>query len=682
MAQNHQITLNIIGMTCAACSNRIEKVLNKTTGVKQATVNLTTEQATIDYYPGQTDVDTLIGRIQHLGYDAKPKQSKKEQASRKVQELKRKRNKLIISAILAFPLLLTMLVHLFNIPLPEIFMNPWFQFILATPIQFIIGWQFYVGAYKNLRNGGANMDVLVALGTSAAYFYSIYEMSKWLLDSNAQPHLYFETSAVLITLVQVGDTLLVKPGEKIPVDAKVIKGTTTVDESMLTGESMPIDKTVDNEVIGATLNKNGVITVQATKVGQDTALSNIIKVVEEAQSSKAPIQRLADIISGYFVPIVIGIAVLTFIIWIIFVHPGQFEDALVAMISVLVIACPCALGLATPTSIMVGTGRAAEEGILFKGGEYVERTHQIDTVVFDKTGTLTHGTPEVTYFKGDDTLLQYVASAENNSEHPLATAIVKYAKTKQLTLTNIEHYETLPGHGIKATINNKTLFIGNRSLMSNHHIDTASLLDEITQIEQKGQTVMLIAYDQILRGYIAVADTVKSEAKVAVQELKDMDLRTVMITGDNHSTAQAIANEVGIDHVIANVLPEDKAKHVAHFQDKGENVAMVGDGINDAPALVQADIGIAMGTGTEVAIEAADITILGGDIALVPKAIHASHKTIRNIKQNLFWAFGYNAAGIPIAAMGLLAPWIAGAAMALSSVSVVTNALRLKRMKL
>ncbi|MGS0644129.1 heavy metal translocating P-type ATPase [Staphylococcus hominis] len=720
--------LDVIGMTCAACSNRIEKVLNKTTGVKQATVNLTTEQATIDYYPGQTDVDTLIGRIQHLGYDAKPKQSKKEQASRKVQELKRKRNKLIISAILAFPLLLTMLVHLFNIPLPEIFMNPWFQFILATPIQFIIGWQFYVGAYKNLRNGGANMDVLVALGTSAAYFYSIYEMSKWLLDSNTQPHLYFETSAVLITLilfgkylearaksqtthalnqllnlqakearlikddgtetmvplqnVQVGDTLLVKPGEKIPVDAKVIKGTTTVDESMLTGESMPIDKTVDNEVIGATLNKNGVITVQATKVGQDTALSNIIKVVEEAQSSKAPIQRLADIISGYFVPIVIGIAVLTFIIWIIFVHPGQFEDALVAMISVLVIACPCALGLATPTSIMVGTGRAAEEGILFKGGEYVERTHQIDTVVFDKTGTLTHGTPEVTYFKGGDTLLQYVASAENNSEHPLATAIVKYAKTKQLTLTNIEHYETLPGHGIKATINNKTLFIGNRSLMSNHHIDTASLLDEITQIEQKGQTVMLIAYDQILRGYIAVADTVKSEAKVAVQELKDMDLRTVMITGDNHSTAQAITNEVGIDHVIANVLPEDKAKHVAHFQDKGENVAMVGDGINDAPALVQADIGIAMGTGTEVAIEAADITILGGDIALVPKAIHASHKTIRNIKQNLFWAFGYNAAGIPIAAMGLLAPWIAGAAMALSSVSVVTNALRLKRMKL
>ncbi|EFS19850.1 heavy metal translocating P-type ATPase [Staphylococcus hominis] len=720
--------LDVIGMTCAACSNRIEKVLNKTTGVKQATVNLTTEQATIDYYPGQTDVDTLIGRIQHLGYDAKPKQSKKEQASRKVQELKRKRNKLIISAILAFPLLLTMLVHLFNVPLPEIFMNPWFQFILATPIQFIIGWQFYVGAYKNLRNGGANMDVLVALGTSAAYFYSIYEMSKWLLDSNAQPHLYFETSAVLITLilfgkylearaksqtthalnqllnlqakearlikddgtetmvplqnVQVGDTLLVKPGEKIPVDAKVIKGTTTVDESMLTGESMPIDKTVDNEVIGATLNKNGVITVQATKVGQDTALSNIIKVVEEAQSSKAPIQRLADMISGYFVPIVIGIAVLVFIIWIIFVHPGQFEDALVAMISVLVIACPCALGLATPTSIMVGTGRAAEEGILFKGGEYVERTHQIDTVVFDKTGTLTHGTPEVTYFKGDDTLLRYVASAENNSEHPLATAIVKYAKTKQLTLTNIEHYETLPGHGIKAIINNKTLFIGNRSLMSNHHIDTTSLLDEITQIEQKGQTVMLIAYDQILRGYIAVADTVKSEAKVAVQELKDMNLRTVMITGDNHSTAQAIANEVGIDHVIANVLPEDKAKHVAHFQDKGENVAMVGDGINDAPALVQADIGIAMGTGTEVAIEAADITILGGDIALVPKAIHTSHKTIRNIKQNLFWAFGYNAAGIPIAAMGLLAPWIAGAAMALSSVSVVTNALRLKRMKL
>lgn len=466
--------LDITGMTCAACSNRIEKVLNKTPGVKDAIVNLTTEQAMIAYYPGQTDLDTLIGRIRNLGYDAQPKQSEEDQATRKQQELKHKRNKLMISAILSLPLLMTMLVHLFNMHLPDILMNPWFQFTLATPIQFIIGWQFYVGAYKNLRNGGANMDVLVALGTSAAYFYSTYEMIKWLTGATNMPHLYFETSAVLITLilfgkylearaksqttnalsellnlqakearliddngvekmvplnqVNVADILLIKPGEKIPVDGQIIKGETAIDESMLTGESMPVDKYVDDAVIGSTMNTNGVITIKATKVGKDTALSNIIKVVEEAQGSKAPIQRLADIISGYFVPIVIAIALLTFLIWITLVHPGQFEDALVAAISVLVIACPCALGLATPTSIMVGTGRAAENGILFKGGEYVERTHQVDTVVFDKTGTLTHGKPEVTYFEGDKDILALVASAENNSEHPLATAIVTYAK--------------------------------------------------------------------------------------------------------------------------------------------------------------------------------------------------------------------------------------------------------------
>ena len=464
--------LDITGMTCAACSNRIEKVLNKAPGVKDATVNLTTEQAMVTYYPGQTDLDTLIGRIRNLGYDAQPKQSEEDQATRKQQELKHKRNKLMISTILSLPLLMTMLVHLFNMHLPDILMNPWFQFILATPIQFIIGWQFYVGAYKNLRNGGFNMDVLVALGTSAAYFYSIYEMIKWFSGATNMPHLYFETSAVLITLilfgkylearaksqttnalsellnlqakearliddngmekmvplnqVNVDDILLIKPGEKIPVDGQIIKGETAIDESMLTGESMPVDKHVDDVVIGSTMNTNGVITIMATKVGKDTALSNIIKVVEEAQSSKAPIQRLADIISGYFVPIVIAIALLTFLIWITLVHPGQFEDALVAAISVLVIACPCALGLATPTSIMVGTGRAAENGILFKGGEYVERTHQVDTVVFDKTGTLTHGKPEVTYFEGDKDTLTLVASAENNSEHPLATAIVNY----------------------------------------------------------------------------------------------------------------------------------------------------------------------------------------------------------------------------------------------------------------
>lgn len=720
--------LDITGMTCAACSNRIEKVLNKTAGVKQASVNLTTEQASIDYYPSQTNIDTLIERIRKLGYDAQPKQTEAEQASRKELELKHKRNKLIVSAILALPLLMTMFVHLFNMHLPDILMNPWFQFVLATPIQFIIGWQFYVGAYKNLRNGGANMDVLVALGTSAAYFYSIYEMVKWLMGTTHMPHLYFETSAVLITLilfgkylearaksqttnalsellnlqakeariiaedgsqqmiplnqVNVGDTLLVKPGEKIPVDGQIIKGETAVDESMLTGESMPVDKQMDDAVIGSTMNTNGAITVKATKVGKDTALSNIIKVVEEAQSSKAPIQRLADIISGYFVPIVIGIALLTFLIWIIFVHPGQFEDALIASISVLVIACPCALGLATPTSIMVGTGRAAEHGILFKGGEYVERTHQVDTVVFDKTGTLTHGKPEVTYFQGEKDMLAFVASAENNSEHPLAMAIVNYAKDQDVDFVDVTNYQTLTGHGIQATIHHQTLLVGNQQLMLDNDIPIDNIQTQKEHMESNGHTVMLIAYNGQLKGMVAVADTVKASAKQAIQTLGHMNIRTVMLTGDNQRTAQAIAQEVGIDQVIANVLPEDKAQHIAHLQENGHKVAMVGDGINDAPALVKADIGIAMGTGTEVAIEAADITILGGDINLIPKAIHASNKTIRNIKQNLFWAFGYNVAGIPIAAMGLLAPWIAGAAMALSSVSVVSNALRLKRMKL
>ncbi|PTE69653.1 copper-translocating P-type ATPase [Staphylococcus devriesei] len=720
--------LDITGMTCAACSNRIEKVLNKTSGVKQASVNLTTEQAAIDYYPSQTDVDTLIGRIQNLGYNAQPKQTEEQQASRKEKELKHKRNKLIVSAVLALPLLMTMLVHLFNMNLPHILMNPWFQLVLATPIQFIIGWQFYVGAYKNIRNGGANMDVLVVLGTSAAYFYSIYQMVKWLIGTTTTPHLYFETSAVLITLilfgkylearaksrttnalsellnlqakeariitedgtermvplsqVDVDDTLLIKPGEKIPVDGQIIKGETAVDESMLTGESMPVDKQVNDNVIGSTMNSNGVITIKATNVGKDSALSNIIKVVEEAQSSKAPIQRLADIISGYFVPIVIGLALLTFLIWITLVHPGQFEDALVAMISVLVIACPCALGLATPTSIMVGTGRAAENGILFKGGEYVERTHQIDTIVFDKTGTLTHGKPEVTHFQGENDILAFVASAESNSEHPLATAIVQYADEQGVSQVDVEDYKTLPGHGIQAVIEGQDLFVGNQKLMQDNGIDVTGYQTQMERMEADGHTVMLIAYAGELRGMVAVADTVKDSAKEAIQQLTDMDIHTVMLTGDNQRTAQAIASEVGIDQVIAGVLPEDKAQHITQLQDKGHKVAMVGDGINDAPALVKADIGIAMGTGTEVAIEAADITILGGDIHLVPKAIHASDQTIRNIKQNLFWAFGYNVASIPIAAMGLLAPWIAGAAMALSSVSVVSNALRLKRMKL
>ena len=721
------IELDVMGMTCAACSSRIEKVLNKQPEIKNATVNLTTEEATIDYYPGNMDAQMIIERIRKLGYDAKLKSSDENKASAKADELRKKKIKLIISALLSLPLLLTMLTHLFGIHLPHIFMNPWFQLAFAFPVQFIIGWQFYDGAYKNLRSGGANMDVLVALGTSAAFFYSVYEGLKTINNPDYMPHLYFETSAVLITLilfgkylearaksqtthalssllnlqakearvirdnkeimipvedVVVGDTLIIKPGEKVPVDGEIIKGHTSIDESMLTGESIPVEKTIGANVFGATMNNNGSITIRATKVGRDTALQSIVKIVEQAQGSKAPIQRLADIIAGYFVPVVIGIAIITFIIWMIFVTPGQFEPALVAAIAVLVIACPCALGLATPTSIMVGTGRAAEAGILFKGGEHLERTHEIDTIVLDKTGTITKGEPEVTDFTGDELTLQYLASSEQASEHPLATAIVKYAKEKNIELLETSQFNAIPGHGIETVIDNHTILIGNRKLMTDHHIDIDSSINRMEQFEAEGKTAMLIAIDNELRGIVAVLDTVKDTAKQAIEEMKAMGLQVVMLTGDNAITANAIAKSVGITEVIAEVLPEQKSDKIQALQDEGRKVAMVGDGVNDAPALALADIGIAIGTGTEVAIEAADVTILGGELTLIPEAIKISHATIKNIKQNLGFAFGYNILGIPVAALGLLAPWIAGAAMALSSVSVVSNALRLKTVKI
>ncbi|QGH35534.1 cadmium-translocating P-type ATPase [Gracilibacillus salitolerans] len=720
--QTERIDFDVYGMTCAACSNRIEKVLNKQAGIQKATVNLATESASVEYNPSFVEEADMISRIQKLGYDAKRKADNQEQDSQKEKQLQKMKQKLIISVILTLPLFATMLVHLFNVSIPGIFMNPWFQFALATPVQFIIGWQFYRGAYKNLRNKTANMDVLVALGTSAAYFYSVYEM---LMSS--MPHLYFETSAVIITLilfgkylevaakskttmaiskllhlqakearvirdneevmipieqVEVGEQLIVKPGEKIPVDGIVIDGQTAVDESMITGESIPIEKTTEDTVIGSTMNKNGSITMEATKVGKDTALASIIKVVEDAQGSKAPIQRLADVISGYFVQIVVGIAIITFLIWITLVSPGNIETSLVATIAVLVIACPCALGLATPTSIMVGTGKAAESGILFKGGEHLEKTHQLDAIIFDKTGTLTKGKPEVTDFSGDEDTLQLLASAEKGSEHPLAEAIVTYAEEKQLQLDKVEAFEAIPGHGIIVKVNGKILIVGNRKLLQDNGIATSEKEELLNSYEQQGKTAMLIAVDGKLNGVIAVADTIKPSATEAVQQLKAQGLEVIMLTGDNQTTAQAIANQVGIDQVFAEVLPEQKAEKVKEVQLQGKTVAMVGDGINDAPALAISDIGIAIGTGTEVAIEAADVTILGGELLLIPKAIKLSHATIRNIRQNLFWAFAYNSAGIPIAAAGLLAPWIAGAAMAFSSVSVVTNSLRLKRVKI
>jgi len=727
----------ITGMTCAACSTRVEKGLNKLAGVSTATVNLALERATVQYNPSLVSKGDILKKVEALGYGAhiKEEDNNQETADYRQLEIEKQTGKFILSAILSLPLLWAMVGHFsFTsfIYVPDLFINPWVQFALATPVQFVIGRQFYTGAYKALKNKSANMDVLVALGTSAAYFYSLY-LSIASMGTNAHMvELYYETSAILITLillgklfeakakgrsseaikklmglqaktavierngieqevsleqVAVGDVVHVKPGEKIPVDGVIVEGQSAIDESMLTGESVPVDKKSGDEVIGSTINKNGFLKIEARKVGRDTALAQIIKVVEEAQGSKAPIQRLADQISGVFVPIVVGIAVVTFLVWYLWVVPGDFANALEKMIAVLVIACPCALGLATPTSIMAGSGRSAEFGILFKGGEHLEMTHQIEAVILDKTGTVTNGKPVLTdvyvaaTFEEVDFLV-LVGSAEKQSEHPLAEAMVAGIKEKGITLKDVQSFEAIPGFGIKASIEGKELLIGTRKLMNKYHVEIANILEKMEFFEREGKTAMLVAIDREFAGIVAVADTIKETSKVAVKRMKEMGLEVIMITGDNQQTAKAIAQEVGIDHVIAEVLPEGKADEVKKLQAQGKKVAMVGDGINDAPALAVADIGMAIGTGTDVAMEAADITLIRGDLNSIADAIFMSKKTIQNIKQNLFWAFGYNTLGIPIAALGFLAPWLAGAAMAFSSVSVVLNALRLQKVKL
>ncbi|MET0960850.1 MAG: heavy metal translocating P-type ATPase [Psychrobacillus psychrotolerans] len=724
----------ITGMTCAACSTRIEKGLNKLEGVTLANVNLALENATVEYNPAQISVADIIGRVEKLGYGAINKEDEKQAVDYREQAIQNQKKKFIISAILSLPLLWTMVGHFsFTsfIYMPEFLMNPWVQMALATPVQFIIGRQFYVSAYKALRNGSANMDVLVVMGTSAAYFYSVYQA----IITTGEHHtanLYFETSAVLITLiilgklfeakakgrsseaikklmglqaktalvirneteieiplaeVVAGDTILVKPGEKIPVDGEVIEGNTAIDESMLTGESIPVDKAIGDALFGSTINKNGFLKMKATKIGRDTALAQIIKVVEDAQGSKAPIQRLADKISGVFVPIVIGIAIFTFLVWIIWVNPGEFTPALEALIAVLVIACPCALGLATPTSIMAGSGRAAEFGILFKGGEHLETTHHIDTVIVDKTGTVTNGKPELTDVVvasgiGEEEFLSLIGAAEKQSEHPLAEAVVKGIQNRGILLKGVQSFEAIPGYGVKTVVDNKEILVGTRKLMNSYNVDILNILPVMEELEANGKTAMLASIEGQYAGLVAVSDTVKETSKQAIKRLHDMNIEVIMMTGDNQRTATAIGKEVGIDHVIAEVLPEGKAEEVKKLQAAGKKVAMVGDGINDAPALAVADIGMAIGTGADVAMEAADITLIRGDLNSIADAIIMSHKTMRNIKQNLFWAFGYNVLGIPIAAVGLLAPWVAGAAMAFSSVSVVLNALRLQKVKL
>ncbi|AIY77803.1 TPA: heavy metal translocating P-type ATPase [Bacillus tropicus] len=726
----------VSGMTCAACANRVEKRLNKLEGVNEATVNFALESATVDFNPDEINVNEMKSAITKLGYKLEVKSDEQDGSTdHRLQEIERQKKKFIISFILSFPLLWAMVSHFsFTsfIYLPDMLMNPWVQLALATPVQFIIGGQFYVGAYKALRNKSANMDVLVALGTSAAYFYSVYLSIQSIGSSEHMTDLYFETSAVLITLiilgklfeakakgrsseaikklmglqaktatvvrdgtemkilieeVVAGDSVYVKPGEKIPVDGEIVEGKSAIDESMLTGESIPVDKTIGDVVIGSTMNKNGFLKVKATKVGRDTALAQIIKVVEEAQGSKAPIQRVADQISGIFVPVVVVIAIITFAVWMIFVTPGDFGGALEKMIAVLVIACPCALGLATPTSIMAGSGRSAEYGILFKGGEHLEATHRLDTVILDKTGTVTNGKPvltDVIVTDGfhEEEVLRLVGAAEKNSEHPLAEAIVEGIKEKKINIPSSETFEAIPGFGIESVVEGKQLLIGTRRLMKKFNIDIEEVSKSMEELEREGKTAMLIAINKEYAGIVAVADTVKDTSKAAIARLKKMGLDVVMITGDNTQTAQAIAGQVGIDHVIAEVLPEGKAEEVKKLQAQGKKVAMVGDGINDAPALATADIGMAIGTGTDVAMEAADITLIRGDLNSIADAIFMSKMTIRNIKQNLFWALAYNGLGIPIAAFGFLAPWVAGAAMVFSSVSVVLNALRLQRVKL
>ncbi|KIV54558.1 ATPase P [Aneurinibacillus migulanus] len=730
-----QIDLQLTGMTCAACANRIEKGLSKMPGVASASVNFALETAHVEYNPSEVSADDMIRKVEKLGYEASAKDEQTtENADHRQKEIKRQKQKFIVSAILSLPLLWSMVGHFsFTswIWVPDLFMNPWFQLILATPVQFIIGGQFYIGAYKALRNKSANMDVLVALGTSAAYFYSLYLTLKSVGSSHHMVEMYYETSAVLITLillgklfealakgrtseaiktlmglqakmalvirageetmipveeVVVGDTIVVRPGEKIPVDGEIIEGRSSVDESMLTGESIPVEKQVGAHVFGATLNKNGALKIKATKIGKETALAQIIRVVEEAQGSKAPIQRIADKISGVFVPIVVGIALVVFFIWYFWVTPGDFASALEKLIAVLVIACPCALGLATPTSIMAGSGRAAEAGVLFKGGEHLEATHRIDTVVLDKTGTVTKGKPELTdvIVEGmeEAEFLRLVGSAEKNSEHPLAEAIVNGIQEKEIPIPASDTFEAIPGYGIHTVIEGKQVVIGTRRLMERYNINATHAFAQMDELERKGRTAMLVAIEGRYSGIVAVADTIKETSKEAIARLKQMDIEVIMITGDNRRTAEAIASEVGIDRVLAEVLPEGKAEEVKKLQNDGRKVAMAGDGINDAPALAVADIGIAMGTGTDVAMEAGDITLMRGDLNSIADAVYMSHRTMANIKQNLFWALAYNSLGIPIAAAGFLAPWVAGAAMALSSVSVVLNALRLQRVKL
>lgn len=733
------IQLQLSGMSCAGCAKSIEKALSGVQGVTAVNVNFANEVAAVE--GDKLNSEQLVKAVKDAGYDANviDHQQPEDDSRERAQQIQF--YKFIAAAILSLPLLYSMVGHFSwtqGIYVPDWLMNPWVQMALATPVQFIIGWQFYKGSYTALRGGAANMDVLVALGTSAAYFYSVY-LAASLGDHAAHQGLYFETSAVLITLIllgkwfearakgrssaaikqllnlqpkqavrerqngetetidvaklQVGDIIHIKPGQQIPADSTVVSGSSAVDESMLTGESVPVDKHEGDDLTGATLNKNGFLKAQVRKLGRDSALAQIVKVVEQAQNSKAPIQRLADRVSAIFVPVVLLIAVVTFLVWAFWLDAGNYGKALEAFVAVLVIACPCALGLATPTSIMAGSGRAAQMGVLFKQSDVLEIAHTITTVVLDKTGTITEGKPKLTDLEIDVKgiegvtevqLKQALKAIEQQSEHPLAQAVVQGIEVE--ALAQINNFNAHEGRGVSATVafneQSHTLRIGNIRLMREHDIESDAWSKRKEELEQQGKTAMLMSLDNQAVGIVAVADTVRDNAKTAIAKLLQRGLKVVMLTGDNQRTADAIAQQVGIEHVFAEVLPEHKADKVKKLQQQGERVAMVGDGINDAPALATAEVGIAMGTGTDVALETADIALMRADLNSIHDALFVSEKTVRNIRQNLFWAFAYNTLGIPVAAAGLLAPWLAGGAMALSSVSVVLNALRLQRLSI
>ena len=747
-AATNKSVFPVSGMTCASCVARVEQALKNVPGVILANVNLASEKATVEYIEG-TELADLKRAVKDAGYELGSETEALEDVTTAAnRETRALRNRFFLAAILGVIILALSFA-------PSFFGKPYLLWALATPVQFWAGLRFYRGAWGALRHRTADMNTLIAVGTSAAYFYSMVAVlfPGVFISGVIEPNLYFDTSAIIIALillgrflearargqtseaikkliglkpktalvirdgqekqipvddVLVGDIILVRPGERVPVDGIIRQGYSTLDESMITGESIPVEKNVGDEVIGASINKTGSFQFEATKVGKDTTLAQIIRLVEEAQGSKAPIQRLADVVASYFVPIVIGIAIFTFIIWYFIGPPPALTFALLNFVAVLIIACPCALGLATPTAIMVGTGKGAEHGILIRSAETLEKAHRISVALLDKTGTLTRGEPKVTDIItvasfSQQEILQLAASAERGSEHPLGEAIVKAASEKKLKLSKATEFNVVPGHGVEAQVAGKKLLLGNLRLMRDRGLSLNGLEKEAARLWARGRTVMFLGLDGQVVGIIALADTLKPKAREALKELHNMGIEVVMLTGDNRRTAEAIARQVGIDRVLSEVLPEHKAQEVKKLQEEGKVVAMVGDGINDAPALAQADVGIAIGTGTDVAVETGDITLISGDLTGIATAISLSKRTLRTIKQNLFWAFAYNTALIPVAAgvlylafgqsgvpselhfvlgdFGFLNPILAAAAMAASSLTVVFNSLRLRRFK-